>query len=392
MISDHHSGQKRSEKPGDALFREVREISEHYLSDSLSAARFDISRNAMLALVSILLNDGHTGDLARTLGITDAMAFDLVSALTQSGYAERSDDGRRLMRITERGKAVLGTVRQTIATARWTDFPFRPGDIVISTSAKSGTTWAQMICALLIFRTPDLPAPLSELSPWLDWILNPRDKVYGQLAAQNHRRFIKTHMSLNEIGIDPRVTYIAVARHPLDIAASMYHHDANIDTERFRQLAGIPDIESQGPSGLSPRQWLVRWIDEDATPDSPPGLMWHLSQAWKRRDQGNVLLLHYDDLSADLDGEMRRVAAQLGISVPEHMWPGLVKAATFDQMRHAADRLQPVGNVLKDNAAFFHSGISGSGRELLTTAELDRYYARVRKLASPGLLTWLHRS
>ena len=31
-------------------------------------------------------------------------------------------------------------------SARWWDFTFRPGDIVISTRSKYGTTWVQMIC------------------------------------------------------------------------------------------------------------------------------------------------------------------------------------------------------------------------------------------------------
>ena len=43
-------------------------------------------------------------------------------------------------------------------SARWEEFRFRDGDIVISTRSKSGTTWMQMICALLVFQTPDLPA------------------------------------------------------------------------------------------------------------------------------------------------------------------------------------------------------------------------------------------
>src|ERR1700749_2061780 len=38
-------------------------------------------------------------------------------------------------------------------SARWDGFVFRPGDIVISTPAKCGTTWLQMICALEIFKS-----------------------------------------------------------------------------------------------------------------------------------------------------------------------------------------------------------------------------------------------
>ena len=40
-------------------------------------------------------------------------------------------------------------------SARWLGFPFRDGDIVISSRSKTGTTWVQMICALLIFRHPN---------------------------------------------------------------------------------------------------------------------------------------------------------------------------------------------------------------------------------------------
>jgi len=50
-------------------------------------------------------------------------------------------------------------------SGRWAGFPFRDGDIVISARSKSGTTWVQMICALLVFRTRDLPGPLASISP-----------------------------------------------------------------------------------------------------------------------------------------------------------------------------------------------------------------------------------
>ena len=40
-------------------------------------------------------------------------------------------------------------------SARWEGIELRRGDIVISTPAKCGTTWTQMICYLLIFKEPE---------------------------------------------------------------------------------------------------------------------------------------------------------------------------------------------------------------------------------------------
>ena len=59
----------------------------------------------------------------------------------------------------------------------------------------------------------------------------------------------------------------------------------------------------------------------------------HLSTFWAVRDRPNVVLFHYDELKADLEGQMRRLAAHLGISVPEERWPELVDAATFERMQ-----------------------------------------------------------
>ena len=76
--------------------------------------------------------------------------------------------------------------------------------------------------------------------------------------------------------------------------------------------------------------------------------MLHLSDAWARRHDANVVLVHYDDLVADLDGSMRRLAGLLGIPVDEERWPALVRAATFESMR--ADAAAPDADlgVLKD--------------------------------------------
>ncbi len=301
-------------------------------------------------------------------------------------------------------------------SSRWYGFAFRDGDIVISTRSRTGTTWMQMICALLVFQTPDLPAPLAELSPWLDWLITPREQVWARLEAQRHRRIIKTHTPLDGIPIDQRATYIVIGRHPLDIAVSLYHQAGNLDHGRIRQLAGQSEpgqsepgqsesgqsesgqpgsATAQQPPQLPLREWLLEWIesDDDAREqlDSLPGVMCHLADAWARRREPNVLLVHYNDLSADLEGEMRRLAGLLAITVPEQAWPVLVQAATFEHMRARAARLVPdPAGVIRDQQAFFRRGTPGSGGELLTSAELARYHERAALLASPALLGWLH--
>ena len=192
----------------------------------------------------------------------------------------------------------------------------------------------QMICALLIFQRPELPAPLWRLSPWLDHMIVPLDVVYDQLAEQPHRRFIKTHTPLDGIPLHPQVTYIVTARHPLDMFVSLRHHLDNIDHSRLGQLTG----QATPPEpGESLHDSLLRWIEDDddprGFPESLPGVLWHLSDAWARRGEPNVLLVHYDDLSADLEGQMRGIAGRLGIAVPERAWPALTQAATFERMR-----------------------------------------------------------
>ncbi len=276
-------------------------------------------------------------------------------------------------------------------SARWLEFAHRPGDIVISTRAKHGTTWMQMICALLVFQSAELPASLADLSPWLDWLVLPLDDVLGRLRAQRHRRFIKTHTPLDGLPLDPRVRYIVVARRPLDAAVSMYHQSENLN----RHLFGDPEPAAPAMPRPPLRDWLLAWIDSDADPrqqpDSLPGVLHHLTDAWQRRGADPVRLVHYDDLLADLGGQMRAQAAWLDIDVAEDAWPELVAAGGFSSMRARADQLVPASGILKDNAAFFRRGRSGAAAELLSEAELRRYRTRVERHAPTDLARWLHR-
>jgi aryl sulfotransferase len=297
----------------------------------------------------------------------------------------------------------VGTV---FDSSRWDGFELRPGDIVISTPPKCGTTWTQMICALLVLQEPDLPLPLDTLSPWIDMVTRARKEVFADLAAQTHRRFIKTHTPLDGIPNDPTVTYICVGRDPRDVALSMDRHIDNMDIGAFlearERAATIDGIElaplhPPRPRPDRERDRFWRWVD-DETPSTQSGsslrfTVEHLQTFRNAADDLDVVSLHYDDLQADLEGQMQQLAAHLGIEVDEDRWPRLIQAATFESMRSRADKTVPGGGREHwiEPAAFFSRGTSGQWRDLFDDADRARYAARVRSLASDDLVAWLHR-
>lgn len=307
-------------------------------------------------------------------------------------------------------------------SARWHGFEFRPGDIVISAPSKSGTTWTQMICALLVFQSPELPAPLSVLSPWLDMRVRPITEVRRRLAEQQHRRFVKSHTPLDGIPYHEQVTYLAVCRDPRDVAVSLLHHGQNLQRDHIKalvanageaaesaepmpatqpgeeSLVGSAALLAAGKSGgqrLDLRAAILRWIRSDLDPhenlDTLRGFCWQMSAAWARRDLPNVVLLHYARLSADLEGQMRRLASRLDIEVDEALWPALVQAARFESMRADSSSYVPDEGLgfFHDTSAFFRSAGSGEWERWLTGDDIREYGDRLAAFAPPDLVDWM---
>jgi aryl sulfotransferase len=289
-------------------------------------------------------------------------------------------------------------------SARWSGFEHRPGDIVITTPPKCGTTWTQNIVAMLVLETTSFDRPVAELSPWLDQLLRPLDEVVAGLDAMEHRRFIKTHTPIDGLPEDDEVTYISVLRDPRDAAVSMDHHFHNMDLERLLQLRaevhGMDDLAelppTSGPIEDPAERFWASITNRAPSPEFASGLelvVRHAQVAWDRRFQPNVVLVHYADLQRDLEGEMRRIAKRLGIDVPEQRWPDLVEAAEFSSMKARADVLVPnAGQIWLDQTEFFHRGTSGQWRDVAPDGDGPRYWDAVRELLNDEeLLSWLHR-
>jgi aryl sulfotransferase len=117
----------------------------------------------------------------------------------------------------------------------------------------------------------------------------------------------------------------------------------------------------------------------------------HARTWWEHRHLDNILHVHFEDLLADLDGEMRRIAAYLGIPVDEGRWPDLVEGATFARMRENAEKMAPAATVglWKDTREFFHRGTNRRWETMLRPDQSARYEEVAGSRLEPGLGRWL---
>ena len=259
----------------------------------------------------------------------------------------------------------------------------------------------QNIVGMLVLDRVVLGAPISMLSPWLDMLIRTDEEVFGLLDAQQHRRWIKTHTPLDGLPLHPTVTYIAVIRHPLDVALSDRDHRANVDERRAVELrvaaVGAPDPSSAREAEPHDVAAYLRWfIDNDAPPtgSGPNGLADFCQQVltyWAKRNAPNVHLFHYHDLWENLAEEMRRVASALGITVNEARWPEFVEAATLDAMRSRAADTAPEAHLAfwRDANNFFRSGGLRDWASFLTESDIAHFHERLAEMsrdATPWVL------
>lgn len=285
---------------------------------------------------------------------------------------------------------------------RWDGFKPRDGDVIISTPPKCGTTWTQMICALLIFQKTGFELKLRDYTPWLDAPLKPIAEVLGVLEAQTHRRFIKTHTPLDGLPYFENVIYLFVARDPRDAFVSMGNNMQILNPDVMAKMAASAKERSIAlhPPGPDVHARFREWMNADAigrdaakapeTPDSD--ILRHAQTFWDFRHLPNIHLLHYGDMKADLDGQMRRVASALGISVDEALWPELVAAAGFEAMKENADKLAPGPghpDPWLDSSRFFNKGTHGQWQEVLGAPELEVYRQAMAARIEPELARWL---
>lgn len=272
----------------------------------------------------------------------------------------------------------------------WNDFRFRDDDIVISTYAKSGTTWVQQIVSQLIFNGEE-GLPVAEMSPWMDLRVPPKEVKLPEVEQQSHRRFLKTHLPVDALVFSPMAKYIYIGRDGRDVVWSMYNHHTNANQFWYEALNDTPG--RVGPPIEPPpddiRTYFDDWMSKDGHPFWP---FWeNVRSWWEIRDLPNVLLIHFESLKTDMPGEIRRIAEFIGTPIDEATWPDILEHCSFDYMKANATASVPLGGAFWDGGAetFVHKGVNGRWRDTLTPADSAAYEQKAIQELGPDCAEWL---
>ncbi len=281
---------------------------------------------------------------------------------------------------------------------RWRAYNMRPNDIVISTSYKTGTTWMQTIVANLLYQDGKFPAPISDISPWLDMALPPLDEIAAGLEAQTDRRFIKTHLPLDGLDYHKDVKHIFVGRDGRDVFMSLWNHHTNYsDAMREHFQESEVALGREFPLEFDDiKQMWKRWVNETWYEWESDGFPYwsHLSHAqswWEYRHLPNIEFVHYADLLRDPEGEVRRLAAYLDIEIDEAELPGLLERISFNAMKSNFKNIMANADQIwrKGGDNFMNKGTNGRWRDVLDADDLALYDAAVKRALSPECAAWL---
>lgn len=283
-------------------------------------------------------------------------------------------------------------------STRWETYRHRPGDIVISTSYKTGTTWMQTIVANLIFQDGVFPAPVSVMSPWLDMAIPPLEQVHASLEAQTHRRFIKSHLALDGLPYYETARYIVVGRDIRDVFMSMWnHHMGYTDQTKATFQARSAALGREFPLNLQDiKEFWRMWIDKGSFDWESSGFPYwsHLHHAqswWDFRHVSNILLVHYTDLLADPERQIRRTAGHLGIEIDEQLLPGILERISFSGMKENFSSIMPEADQFFQGgqSTFMNKGTNGRWQGVLTERELEQCRAAIERELTRDCASWL---
>ncbi|MDA9008536.1 sulfotransferase domain-containing protein [Alphaproteobacteria bacterium] len=186
-------------------------------------------------------------------------------------------------------------------------FKPRSDDVIISTFAKSGTTWMQQIIHCL--RTGG-DMSFEEISLVIPWIETALDLGIDLEAEQPYPRAFKAHLPADVVPKGAK--YIVLFRDPAAVVRSYYSF-----MEDWNFVAGTVTIDEFA-------DLIIFDVEETFS-------LWHFFKTWwPLRNDPDVLMMCYEDMIGNEETVIRRATDHAGIELTEELL-----AITLEKSSHA---------------------------------------------------------
>lgn len=246
-----------------------------------------------------------------------------------------------------------------------------PTDVIISPFGKCGTTWLQQTFHTLRTGGDMDFDDISRVTPWIE--------TAGLLqidlnAPQRARpRGYKSHLPYPALPSGAR--YVVSFREPKDAVVSMH---------RFMEGWFLE------PGAVPADEFAKVWLARDGGQD-----YWtHLLSWWAERDNPNVLLLSYEQMTDDRAGAIRRLAAFCDIPLSPELLDLTLERSSFDFMLRHKNRFddlmmrqaseQRCGLPSGSDSAKVRAGGVGGHKDVLSGAMIEALDRKWAKTVAPA--------
>jgi len=248
----------------------------------------------------------------------------------------------------------------------------RPSDVVITPYGKCGTTWLQQIFHTLRTRGDFDFDDISRVVPWIETAAATGLDINAEQRAEP--RGFKSHLDYGRVPKGAR--YIVSLRHPYDACVSFFHFMTGWFIE---------------PGAVSLEEFAHMYV---ARAGLETDYWHHLVSWWSERDNPDVLVLAYEQMNADPEGTIRKVAAFSGIPLDDQLLALTLERSSFDTMMKNKDKfddlLMRTASETRCNlppgsdSAKVRKGGSGQGKAELTPALLALLDEQWAKIVAPA--------
>lgn len=234
-------------------------------------------------------------------------------------------------------------------------FETRLSDICLAAYSKSGSTW--LIYNILLITCQGKMPEGKDLADNFLWPAYGSDYILTRERLRNTPppRIFRSHMPYHmAMGGDPEANlckYVYIARNPKDVVVSFYYFAQNWGgyTGPWEHWLSL---------FMEGKVWYGDWFD-------------HIKSWWERRHADNIHFLWYEDLKADYDNELRKLAKFLEYPMPDELLRQIREETSFARMKsNEFTNRQDADDHPKN---FYRKGVVGSGKEQFSAAQNEQF-------------------